>query len=186
MAYWARVDENDYYQETINFDPEGHFHESLIWRQIPENATEWLNDHIKVTADNVLEADDLDHFKLALKGRVSGQRYVKENQYLDITVSSGETRFWIDRITLLLLSETKRAVTAGTLAVPLLWKVYDLSFVELTESDIDTVIAAIMTNKQKSFKAEKATYDIIDAMTTVQEFVDCDIVTVYEEQYNLA
>lgn len=185
MQYWARVDENDYFQELIDFDPEGNFHESLIWRQVPVNTIEWLTPNIKIVDDNILEADDLEHFRWALKGKISGQRYFTENSHLDITVSSGEHKFWIDRISLLMLSETKRAITSGIITAPIDWKIYDMTFIQLTEEDLDTILSNIVLNKQKAFSAEKACFDIIDNMTTISEFIEADLNAMYQEQLNL-
>ena len=84
-----------------------------------------------------------------------------------------------------MLSETKRAITSGIITAPIDWKIYDMTFIQLTEEDLDTILSNIVLNKQKAFSAEKACFDIIDNMTTISEFIEADLNAMYQEQLNL-
>ena len=164
MPYFARVDENDFFQEWIDFDPTGHFVASLIWREITNPAIlEWINPGVKILENGTIEAD-LDLIKDAIKDRVSGIRFVEENNTLDYNGNS----FWIDRSALSAIKSARDAVAAGDITSPVLWKCKK-SWAELTEADFNALISLIAAHKQKCFKAEKLCHDTIDSFTTIEE-----------------
>jgi|688.fasta_scaffold251391_2 hypothetical protein len=42
MTKWARKDLDNHIVEIIDFDPNGKFHESIIWHEVDDSATVWV------------------------------------------------------------------------------------------------------------------------------------------------
>lgn len=180
MAYWVRVDENDYFQELVDFDPTGKFVPSIIWRQITDEMAEWVNFNFKITADNVVEVEDMTIFENTFKSRASGARYRLEQEKLEVNGNM----YWIDRMSLMMLKSVKEGLESGALSSPAVFKSFENEWVDLTLEEVNQVIDAIIAHKQRCFKAEKNLVDRIASLTTVDDFLNFNVTEEYQAEFD--
>ena len=175
---WARVDENNYIQELIDFDPEGKFHSDLVWRVLPTGAERFVNGVFKLTADNTLEAPD-EVFVETLKRSVAGFRWAKE--ITGVTLTSG-FEVWSTRESQASINTMKSLFDAGTIT-SINWKGKS-EWKVLNQTEFSEMYSKIALHVKKCFEAEIAVSQLINNITTVQGFIDFNAYEQYENTFN--
>jgi hypothetical protein len=175
---WARVDQDNYIQELIDFDPEGKFHSDLIWRVLPTGAERFVNGVFKLTADNTLEAPN-EVFVNTLKRSVAGIRWGKE--ITGVTLTSGFV-VWSSRDSQSSANTIKSLFDTDTIS-SINWKGKD-GWRVLNKTEFNEMHSAIALHIKKCFEAEVAVSQLIDNITTVQGFIDFNAYEQYENTFN--
>lgn len=175
---WARVDENNYVQELIDFDPAGKFHPDLIWRILPAGAERFVNGAFQLTADNTLEAPN-EIFIDALKRSLGGHRWVKEAN--GITLTSG-FEVWSTRDGQSSVNTTKSLFDSGTITSvnwkgKKEWKVLD-------QTEFNEMYNKIALHIKKCFDAEAVVVQLIDGINTVQGYIDFNTYEQFETAFS--
>lgn len=105
----------------------------------------------------------IDAVKNQLKAQVAAQRWQRENTPVEVTINGTAYRFRTDRETRNVLSH---ALTQGG---PINWKVDGDTWITLATADLETVLAAVMSQVQASFDWEFAKAAEISVCTTLAE-----------------
>lgn len=175
---WARVDENNYIQELIDFDPAGKFHPDLIWRVLPTGAERFVNGAFQLTADNTLEAPS-EIFINALKRSLSGNRWVKEAN--GVTLTSG-FEVWSTRDSQASINTTKSLFDAGAIT-NINWK-GKKEWKVLDQAEFNEMHSKVSLHIKKCFDAEAAVSQLIDEITTIQGYIDFNTYEQFETEFN--
>ena len=176
---WARVIEDNTVVEIINFDPAGHFHESLIWRPIPIEERDVITVNVFKIDENNNVIAPLDTYKEVLKKRLEGCRWVKEAN--GVTLTSGKT-IWSDRINVASLNNLKTALDSNIITEAT-WKCKDRDWLTINSSNIDSILSDLIRHTEKCFKSEKIVFDEIEAATDKADLLTFNVLGRFEEEY---
>jgi hypothetical protein len=178
MTHWARVDEENKIQEVTNIDPAGRFHESLIWRELPAGAENFVTSDFKLLEDGTIEAP-LERFKDDFKVNLASVRWIDENNFIMFE----DEEVWCGRDTIAMLAEIKNMISAGTLTT-VEWKTKSGNYLELDLAKATSLLEAIILHKIKTFQAEKIVRTEIDAKTESTDFFTYNMPARFWEELN--
>ncbi|WP_322528549.1 DUF4376 domain-containing protein [Salinicola sp. LHM] len=170
MTRYARITDDNKCAEFIDFEPQGRFHPSIRWLEVPEALERWVG-HDYIAIDDEIQPPSLDHLRGQLKTELASIRFARETAGVILPDGS---KVRTDRESQAQVNSAYTTLRDGFLPTA------DFKgangWVAITLEEITPIAKAVAQHVQPCFTAERRVSEQqIDAVETLDELLAIDL-----------